>query len=291
MKHSLHEPPDIEHCAQQIVEALQLKGADRELQLVQTRHRVALVRFWGIQPGDRVLEIGCGQGDTTAALAHAVGSNGLVHAVDPAPASFGAPTTLGAATQALKRSSLGAQLRFTLGAKDVSQPDRFAHLEFDHVVFSHCAWYFASRSQWLAQLTVARRWANRLCVAEWDMRADRPAHWAHALAVLIQAQQEALDPQGEANVRTLLSPQDLLESASDAGWKLQNECVVDTRNLQDGTWEIDMACDAHGTLRYARLPAQIRQLLETQRALMLHHAKAHGRESLNTFVLTASRGD
>lgn len=46
------------------------------IQYIQTEHRMKLGLFWGIQEGSRVLEIGCGQGDTTAVLAHLVGSTG-----------------------------------------------------------------------------------------------------------------------------------------------------------------------------------------------------------------------
>ncbi len=50
---------------------------------------------WQIPAGARVLEIGCGQGDTTAVLADAVGSAGRVIAVDIADPSYGAPVTIG----------------------------------------------------------------------------------------------------------------------------------------------------------------------------------------------------
>jgi len=39
-----------------------------DIQRTQTDHRLKLVQFWGIKEGSRVLEIGCGQGDTTAIL-------------------------------------------------------------------------------------------------------------------------------------------------------------------------------------------------------------------------------
>ena len=48
----------------------------------QLIHRMALVEFWAPQPGDRVLEVDCGHGDTTVALAGAVGDSGHVTAID-----------------------------------------------------------------------------------------------------------------------------------------------------------------------------------------------------------------
>lgn len=44
----------------------------------QMSHRIKIVEFWGIAPGSRILELGCGQGDTTVALAHAVGPTGHI---------------------------------------------------------------------------------------------------------------------------------------------------------------------------------------------------------------------
>jgi predicted methyltransferase len=58
----------------------------------QMTERVQLVRSWGIQPGESVLEVGCGQGDTTIALAVAVGAEGRVVAVDPANPDYGGLT-------------------------------------------------------------------------------------------------------------------------------------------------------------------------------------------------------
>lgn len=57
--------------------------------VAQIEHRIKLVSFWSIIPGSRVLEIGCGQGDCTIALADAVGENGHVDAVDPGAPDYG----------------------------------------------------------------------------------------------------------------------------------------------------------------------------------------------------------
>lgn len=59
-------------------------------QAAQISHRQELISTWGgIAPGEKVLELGCGQGDCTIVLAHAVGENGTVDAVDPAPPDYG----------------------------------------------------------------------------------------------------------------------------------------------------------------------------------------------------------
>ena len=53
------------------------------------QHRISLVSFWDIQPGSRVLELGCGQGDATIVLADAVGPDGHVDAIDPGSPDYG----------------------------------------------------------------------------------------------------------------------------------------------------------------------------------------------------------
>ncbi|MBW9235691.1 class I SAM-dependent methyltransferase, partial [Leptospira santarosai] len=59
------------------------------IQSIQTQHRLKLAEVWGIKDGKRVLEIGCGQGDTTAVLAYLVGDKGFVHGIDIAPTNYG----------------------------------------------------------------------------------------------------------------------------------------------------------------------------------------------------------
>lgn len=68
---------------------IQIEGATLEIAKGETRHRVALISHWDIKPGSTILELGCGQGDCTVALAVAVGPNGHVTAIDPGPPDYG----------------------------------------------------------------------------------------------------------------------------------------------------------------------------------------------------------
>lgn len=62
-----------------------------QVQLQSTEHRLAILssclRY--LIPGTKVLELGCGQGDTTAVLAELVGDEGHVTAVDPGSPDYG----------------------------------------------------------------------------------------------------------------------------------------------------------------------------------------------------------
>ena len=60
----------------------------------QTLHRLELLQHWNIPTGSKVLELGCGQGDCTTVLAHAVGEQGKVVAIDPAELDYGASFSL-----------------------------------------------------------------------------------------------------------------------------------------------------------------------------------------------------
>ena len=64
------------------------------VQYSQTLHRLELLRRWNIPTGSKVLELGCGQGDCTTVLAHAVGEQGRVVAIDPAESDYGASLSL-----------------------------------------------------------------------------------------------------------------------------------------------------------------------------------------------------
>jgi ubiquinone/menaquinone biosynthesis C-methylase UbiE len=62
-----------------LVDALELRGRTA----AQGRVRRRFLRFAGIQPGDRVLEVGCGTGVVLRDLARLVGPRGQVTGVDP----------------------------------------------------------------------------------------------------------------------------------------------------------------------------------------------------------------
>ena len=266
-----------------------------DIQRVQTQHRMKLVDFWNIEKGDRVLEIGCGQGDTTAVLAHRVGKTGYVLGIDSAPPDFGSPVTLGAATEHLKKSKLGEQLSFRLETDLLSLDVNFPQHAFDAIVISHASWYF--QSQDILYLTLAKlgKWGRKLCIAEWDTRPTDIAQLPHLLSILVQAQYESFKNETDANVRILITPRDWVNIVEKIGGMIARETSIITKELHDGLWETDAALNmirsdiaVHGEHSgQDTLPRKFRQFLLSKADLIETARRKNGIMPLASFCLVA----
>ncbi|NBD23203.1 methyltransferase domain-containing protein [Paenibacillus sp. T1] len=268
-----------------------IHGGDDGIQRIQTAHRLKLARFWGIEEGDRVLEIGCGQGDTTAVLAYLAGESGFVHGLDVAAPDYGAPITLREAAAQLPTSKLGGRLRMDFETDVLSPEIDFPERAFDKIVLSHCSWYFQSAEQLTAVLVKARKWGRTLCFAEWDARIADIGQYAHWLAALIQAQYESFKPSSLANIRTLFTPDTIKEIAAAAGWNVNAEGSLDSPLLQDGHWEVSYTLSQAraeiGDLR--QVPDKLAALVESELALLKQAAAAHGVKPMSAFAFTAKQ--
>ncbi|MEO4053740.1 class I SAM-dependent methyltransferase [Solibacillus sp. CAU 1738] len=259
-----------------ILRCMKIYGEDVTIQHKQTSHRMNLVKEFDIQQSPRVLEIGCGQGDTTAVLAAAVGECGLVHAIDPAEPHYGGPITLGQARDHLLASTLGKRIQMDYGTPITAIAENST---YDVAVLSHCLFYFSSLEEIKETLRIIRKVAKRICIAEWDLRTTMPEQQAHQLAVQIQALYAAFHTT-DANIRHIFSNFDMERLLNETGWTVTLNTVVDASYLDDGQWEIDYAlgCDFSST------PSGINQYARTLQQLM---NKANGKKSLNSWVLCA----
>lgn len=267
---------------EQIMQALRLSPEMEALQRIQTAHRLNLIDLWNIAPGSRVLEVGCGQGDTTAALAAVVGENGFVHAIDPAPGDYGAPFTLAEARKVLVSSLLGSRIRMDFDCSVFDLPEDTP--VFDCAVLCHCLWYFASHDELLAILKKLRPLCRRLCIAEWDIRAVSPGQEAHRRAALIQATCAAFVESG-GNIRTLFSPDEIVSAVEKAGFAVGMTRQIDSPDLQDGSWEVWNAkgfCPPQ--IEKSDMPDKLKRLLTMELSQL---DSLSGREPLPVFALTA----
>lgn len=209
----------------------------RYIEIGQTEHRLHLINFWQIPPGARVLEIGCGQGTTTSVLASIVGPNGHVDAVDPASPDYGAPFTLGQAQAHLSATEIGP--RITWHNADPAEFLAGGDAKWDYVVFAHCIWYFDSPEVLEKMLSALKGRAANLLVAEYALKATKRDAEAHVLAAIARASLEAHNKDSNANIRCLLGPNAIRESAEKTGWAFQGEDnVVPEVDLLDGSWEV-----------------------------------------------------
>lgn len=208
---------------------------------VQLRHRMTLVQMWAPKPGDHVLDVGCGHGETTVALAEAVGDHGQILAVDTAGPHDGGATTIHEAHACINSSELGSRIQFRLST-DLLAPDiDFPAQSFDLVVFSHSSWYMSSPRVLERLFARIRPWAKRLGFAEWDLRPQNMSQLPHMLAALLQTHILSVWPESPpVDVCSLILPQQARLIAERAGWKIAWERNINTSTqLEDGmTWRI-----------------------------------------------------
>lgn len=205
------------------------------IQEIQLQHRYALVDTFGLTAGMKILEIGCGQGDTSVVLADRVGPTGKVTAIDLGSPDYGAPLTLGEATRRITASPLGAIVDFQLATDFLA----FETTEiYDAVVLSHCSWYFKSENELLTYFKKIKNISKKLCFAEWNINiqhSDQIAHYNAAILAAIYLQQV----ENEGNIQVLFSPLAIQKLLTKAGFSAQTTTAIPSSYLQDGKWEVD----------------------------------------------------
>lgn len=217
----------------------------QEIQRAQSEHRLKLIDFWGIKKGDRVLEIGCGQGDTTVALAFAVGKEGFVHGIDVASPDYGSPETVGKARKRILESCIGKRVRISLECNILNDDIVFDEDEFDVVVLSHCLWYFPNYEMLFMLLNKVKKYAKRVCIAEWNPLITSSSQLAHLRAAEIQSVCESFLENSDSNIQTMYYPNDIKTEVVAAGFKIKNTKSIYSENVRDARWEIDMTLSAY----------------------------------------------
>ncbi|KAF5660058.1 sam-dependent methyltransferase [Fusarium heterosporum] len=209
-----------------------------QIEIDQATHRINLLNFFRIKSSSNILEIGCGQGTCTVVLGHVTGSGGHVDAIDPAPLDYGAPTTLGQAQDHIVKGEMGDRVKFWQRKLE----DFLTETEgkkWDYAVLVHCLWYLDGEEPLAGMLKALKGRVDKICIAEYAMKASEPAAVPHVLAALTRATLEAQKSDSDANIRCLLTPPDIKRIAEQAGWTVEQEThIVPDTSLQDGNWEV-----------------------------------------------------
>ncbi|KAI0265025.1 S-adenosyl-L-methionine-dependent methyltransferase [Gloeopeniophorella convolvens] len=227
-------------------------------QLQSTEHRIAILSHADIKHGARVLEVGCGQGDSTTVLAEIVGPDGHVTAVDPGPLDYGSPFTLGQAQEHISSGRLGSRITW-------KQADPIAFLEgdettYDVAVLALCIWYFRDPSVLAATFSAIAKRARSIFIAEWSLKTSNPAAHPHILAALTQAALESQKVNSDSNIRYAATPDAIKEAATAAGWTFVSEStVVPADNILDGRWEVGLVRSAEFQTGIETFVADVRQ--------------------------------
>ena len=270
-----------------------LKYDDREGTL-QLDHRLTLVDLWSAKSGDHILEIGCGQGETTVVLAAAAGVPGRVLAVDNGLAGYGQPVTLGESHAFIKSTALADCIEFRLSTDLLTPRLNFPEQAFDLAVFSHSAWYMSSTTELCELFARVRPWARRLGYAEWDLRPRYIRQVPHMLAALLQARMHRMCPQTrDANVRSVILSEDARVLAEKAGWTIVKERVLDTSTpLGYGkSWEIHNALEIAEQLAISdchALAEDSREALSAEMRLLQRLSDETQNLSLSTYAFLAA---
>jgi ubiquinone/menaquinone biosynthesis C-methylase UbiE len=252
---------------------------DDEIQQIQLKHRLDLVNAFGIEEGMRVLEIGCGQGDTTVALADGVGKDGKVTGIDIASRDYGAPLTLGQAMARIKKSALGERIDFHFETD--LETFEFSEI-FDVAVLSHSSWYFKRPEDLLRYFKKLRKMSKRVCLAEWDLDYSYITQRSHFLAASILALHSTF-VNNDGNIQNLFHRAQIQEMLEGSGFQIIKVGMVDATYLQDGHWEKSYANSIRH--EFANAPDMIQTLVASYYELM--NDSMDNEQSLNSFILCA----
>ncbi|KAJ6597468.1 SAM-dependent methyltransferase-like protein [Mycena vulgaris] len=250
------------------------------IQFAATQHRIDIVQKWGIHQGAQVLELGCGQGETTAVLAEAVGPTGHVTAVDPAPPTYGSPFTVTETRAFLSQGILGPQISWH--TSDVVAYLANDTTQYDFAVFSYCLWYFRTFEDIKNIFAVLKaRGVRRICIAEWSLSAPHIESQTHFLAALTMAALSNCEETPERNVRMIISPQTIKELANQIGLALEHETFIDTRGKGplDGTWEVNTILRSSFTSRideFSRNPRERSLIMALRDATIASYSQQRG---------------
>jgi SAM-dependent methyltransferase len=209
-------------------------------------HRLSLTKEWVIEPGRRILDIGCGQGESCLALALDVGDSGHITGIDVAPLDYGTPFTVKESREYVIKSVLGPRIDFfQTDAASLLQPlDGSPSPAYDAAALCHSLWYFSTRESVFSLFeTLAAARISRVYLAEYSFQASDCSQVPHVLAAQAQALFHAYKTPrepgiNELNIRAALDQASILEAAKSNGFEVHRQGIITPEeNLLEGHFE------------------------------------------------------
>lgn len=251
-----------------IAQFFPLYNINPQKQIAKVFHRRRLVDFWSIEKGSTVLEIGCGQGDTTAVIASIVGEHGNVVAVDSADPKYGYPVNCEDSSAQLLKSPIGRRIQFLYNFDILKNFSELPLKHFNYIVFSYSSWYFENELYFSNTLKKLRCLGGKLAFAEWCIIPDRVEQFSHLLSVLIQNQIKLYNNRYETNICNILFPDTLRQTAKNSGWLISNEAFIDSKGLNDGVSEVEKVFnEGLSEIIESNAPEWFRRLLQVEISL------------------------
>ncbi|WPG97753.1 Hypothetical protein R9X50_00053400 [Acrodontium crateriforme] len=251
--------------------AINKNESSQVIQESQLLHRLNILRSWfgdleastlALQ-GNKVVEIGCGQGDMTIAIAHFVSQNqDKVYAIDPAPLDYGSPFTLEQAQGHLSKTLLGHSIEWIQADPMEASTKQPAVASAGMYILAHSSFYLKSKeyfSQLLRHLAISGDSSRpkKLLFAEWGMRVSVAEAEPHLLAVRAQE----LLPLPSGNIQTVVPPSEVKLLAEAAGWKVEKEVWIESPKMDDGRWEV-FAAKRLRDEQYKMMASNVKELLD-----------------------------
>ncbi|KAM0795967.1 S-adenosyl-L-methionine-dependent methyltransferase [Usnea florida] len=214
-------------------------------------HRLSLIKAWEIPPGQRILDIGCGQGESSLALAEALGPDCHITGIDDAHPDYGSPFTVQESHQYIAKTALGPRITFIQSDGPSLLKQLPVHAppssEYDAAVICHSLWYFPS-SQSITALFRALATAQipRVYVAEYTFEPSLASQLPHILAARAKAllassraPRDAYNELQAPNVRARTMDQAaILEVVRDEGFRVRRKgCVTPEVGFLEGYFE------------------------------------------------------
>jgi SAM-dependent methyltransferase len=219
---------------------------DAEFYIPRFQNRLSIVDAWSIPTGQHLLDIGCGQGESSLALALAVSSLGHITALDPAQPEYGTPFTVAESHSYILKSSLGPHISF----RQSDVPSFFSTMQpaaatpYNAACLLQSLMYFPTLDS-VRDLfqTLAHVGIVKVYVAEYTFTAANEAQIPHYLAARAQAlfynyQGPHVSGVREQNVRAAPSPKAIEEAASKAGYIVSREGKISpAEKMKEGYFE------------------------------------------------------